>query len=590
MRKFTSRWIANNAIEPQHLAASAKQAVLETKLIAQRAGILDQTITGTVGDPISSIEITSALEALLSGLNLPATARSSITAGLGYYAGTISSAADVKKTLIRLNGTDNGIVGSESEEIYGVVTETTGTITLSFKNADGTAYSFISTVHIDAYPVIITDVYKLSDVALLYQAVSGVVDANQAVALAAHLNGSGTKHEVGEIGTLGEFTGLLIPDDSTISAALQVLETAVEGIAIENGSITTEKISNGAITSPKLAASVVDDVTIELKAQYSYSNIVNFTTSNTLLPPLTTTGSGDKIYQIFEVSSVSTVTSIKLSLANEQVGAVNVTAKIYGYAGALADTSFAGVTTQFGSTESRTIQPSTASEVVLALATPASLAIGVYVIVVTTSSAVGVSVGYNDVGGVGNYYGLFKFTQGDGDVGIPDCRAAHVVIKRTTLAPVLAVKDSGITGQQIANGAVTDAAIYADIATSKVTGLDAALSTATNAAEVSSGEITAGTEVALRSYSPKDVKDSVATYSPAEKKDTFTLSATNISNEYLDLSYVPVGVVQIFFSGFLLRNVTDYSVSGNRVTITNMVADLIEGDVLEVYYFGSVAA
>jgi len=262
MSKLTSKWITDGAVLDQHLAAGAKQGVLASKLKASRRGVLTFSATSTSSDVSTEVLAAATTD----------TPQTSLTAK-GIYTGAVSGATDVKKVVIRAAGTDNGIADGLSDEIYGVLSEVTGTYTLTFKKSNGTSYTFSGATNIDFYFVEIFDLYDLPVDEALYGAISGVVDASATTTLSGHLDGGAGKHtsasisvtaagtyltsatlqvnlaaldaaivaDDGNIGNLitlsgvaanathlGTFTGTTIPDSQTEKQALQALETAVE--------------------------------------------------------------------------------------------------------------------------------------------------------------------------------------------------------------------------------------------------------------------------------------------------------------------------------------------------------------------------
>jgi hypothetical protein len=223
--KILSKWIANGAIESQHLSASAKQSVLESKLVGTRRGVLGFSATAAVSDTVTG-QVTSA--------SLDATPRLDLLTGEGIYTGSVASSVDAKKVLIRAAGTDNGITDDNSDEVYGVLTEAGGVFTLEYYNADGSAYSFGIGTNIDFYFVEVQDFHSLNSEAFLQQAITGVVDANQSVTLGGHLDGGNSKHDASEI-DVEDVTG-----NYYVAGDLEtVLDTLDAQIAINASNIST---------------------------------------------------------------------------------------------------------------------------------------------------------------------------------------------------------------------------------------------------------------------------------------------------------------------------------------------------------------
>lgn len=171
------------------LASEAKDSVLETKLLAAHNGVLTFSSSAASSDVVTTEVLAAA------NTDTPQTA---LTAK-GIYTGTVSGIIDSKKVIIRAAGTDNGISDDNSDEVYGVLTEAAGVYTLSYYNADGTAYTFGSSTNIDFYFV---EVFDLKDVPVelaINRGVMGVIDAGSAATLAGHLNGGASKHDATEV-------------------------------------------------------------------------------------------------------------------------------------------------------------------------------------------------------------------------------------------------------------------------------------------------------------------------------------------------------------------------------------------------------
>ena len=171
------------------LATDAKDAVLETKLLAAHVGVLTFATTTASSDTVTTEVLAAA------NTDTPQTA---LTAK-GIYTGAVSGVIDPKKVIIRQSGTDNGIDDGNGDEIYGVLSEATGVYTLSYKKADGTDFTFGAIDSIDFYFI---EVFDLKDVPVelaINRGVMGVIDADQATTLAGHLNGGASKHDATEI-------------------------------------------------------------------------------------------------------------------------------------------------------------------------------------------------------------------------------------------------------------------------------------------------------------------------------------------------------------------------------------------------------
>lgn len=111
--------LADNAVEAikikdlnvtgPKLADSAKQAVLESKLIARRTGVLNK-MSGTGSDVAVSTEVLAAATTDLAIEALDAR---------GFYVGAVSSIADPKHVELRQHGTNDGIDEGDGHDVYG---------------------------------------------------------------------------------------------------------------------------------------------------------------------------------------------------------------------------------------------------------------------------------------------------------------------------------------------------------------------------------------------------------------------------------------------------------------------------------------
>jgi len=219
-RKIQTKWIADNAITLPKIASAARTGILASKLIPSRKGILAFETSNASEDDVTT-EITAAADNLVPQADL--------VTGLGVFTGTITNgAADAKIVLVRLAGTNEGIDDGTDNEVYGVLTEDTGTYSLEYKKSDGTAFTFPSATEIDFYFVEIQDLSTLSPEALLLGSVTGVVDASQATTLAGHLNGGSGKHDASEVDV--EATDGAYYDDGDLETVIGQLDDGI-GVA-----------------------------------------------------------------------------------------------------------------------------------------------------------------------------------------------------------------------------------------------------------------------------------------------------------------------------------------------------------------------
>lgn len=224
MAQIKTKWIEDGAVTSTKLDSTAKQSVLESKLVGNRKGVLTFATTAASSDTVTT-EVLAAAHT-----NTP---RSDLVTGEGIYTGTVSGATDAKRVLIREAGTDNGISDDNLDEVYGVLSEAAGVYTLSYKNADGTNFTFGAIDSIDFYFVEISDLHTLPNEALLQNSVSGVVDAGQASTLAGHLDGTANKHDATEVDyerTDGSKKNIQAASDD-VESALTDLDDAIGDIA-----------------------------------------------------------------------------------------------------------------------------------------------------------------------------------------------------------------------------------------------------------------------------------------------------------------------------------------------------------------------
>jgi len=184
-----STQIADSAVTAVKLnigtgATAANRAVLESKLAAQRVGVLGfSPTTGNTSDIADSVTSTTLASIITAAAttDVPLSMASIGQANTkGIYCGAVSGAADIGKVLIRVNGTDNGFDDGTGDEIYGVLSESGGVYTLSYKTAAGSAYTILSTdvaLKFDFYFIEVMDLWTFGVDRFLIPAIGGVVDA-----------------------------------------------------------------------------------------------------------------------------------------------------------------------------------------------------------------------------------------------------------------------------------------------------------------------------------------------------------------------------------------------------------------------------
>lgn len=229
MSKILGKWLSNNA----------KQTVLEYKLVALRNGVLNKASGAG-----SSVVVTTEVEASAALTGTPVTPQTALTA-LGIYTGTVSSAIDPKKVLVRAAGTDNGVDDGSGDEIYGTLTEASGVYTLNFFKADGTAYTFAATTPVDFYFVAIYNEFSKPVDAHLAANFGGVIDATS-------------------FDTFSQLIGTLVAGTSytataaTVAGHLAGIDSALGGINTNVSNIVngTTNISYTGVASTPTAASI----------------------------------------------------------------------------------------------------------------------------------------------------------------------------------------------------------------------------------------------------------------------------------------------------------------------------------------------
>lgn len=193
-------------LQGKWLAPSAKQSVLEFKLIALRNAVLN--FSAETGSSVVTTEILASATTDVARTDL---------AGLGVYTGAVSGAVDPLKVLIRASGTDNGIDDGSGDEIFGVLTEAGGAYTLSFRRANGTAFTFAVATPIDFYFVEVFNEFNKPVNAHLLTSVGGVIDATSSSAINAHISKSVDAHDASAISVL-DVAGNFVSTD--VEAAL----------------------------------------------------------------------------------------------------------------------------------------------------------------------------------------------------------------------------------------------------------------------------------------------------------------------------------------------------------------------------------
>ena len=170
--------INTTGLPSANLSAGAKQSTLESKLAAFRVGVLNYSAAGS-SDDVS----TQVLAVATTDTAIGAGSGISAAAAKGIFVGTVSGATDVGKVLIRAAGTDNGIDDGTGDEVFGVISESGGVYTLSYKTASNSAFTMPTSTAIDFYFAEVMDLFSFGVDRLLMPAIGGVVDATAASAI-----------------------------------------------------------------------------------------------------------------------------------------------------------------------------------------------------------------------------------------------------------------------------------------------------------------------------------------------------------------------------------------------------------------------
>ena len=255
--------ITNGAGLPAaNLSAAAKQSTLESKLAAMRIGVLNFTpTTGNTSDTVT----TQVLGGAAVDTPIGAGAGIGSASAKGIFVGTVSGAADIGKVLIRVHGTDNGFDDGTGDEIYGVLSESTGVYTLSYKTAAGAAYTILApdtASKFDFYFIEVMDLYSFGVDRLLMPAIGGVVDATTASSVYTEHTARANADSTLQANIDAEETARIGADDSEITARSEADSTLQGNIDSEetariNADSTLTSNLNSEITSRSNADSTL---------------------------------------------------------------------------------------------------------------------------------------------------------------------------------------------------------------------------------------------------------------------------------------------------------------------------------------------
>jgi hypothetical protein len=151
------------------IESDVEAATLASKLIAGRTPV----INFTTGNGVTSNTVTTQITAAATST----TARTSLTAGIGVFTGSLTLGKDdTKRVLIRRTGTNNAIFDGTNGAIYGTLTESSGVFTLNYKKADGTSYTTTSALAIDFFFVEIFNLFTMPNGLLVSNGLGIVID------------------------------------------------------------------------------------------------------------------------------------------------------------------------------------------------------------------------------------------------------------------------------------------------------------------------------------------------------------------------------------------------------------------------------
>lgn len=140
------------ALEPGSVPSSALSAQALADIRASKLIALRDLVEGVLFPASDSMDVTTQVEAT-AVTDVPTTGFTI----KGIFVGSVSGPTDSHRVIVKEAGKDNGINDGLNDDVYGVLSESSGVYTLSLKKSDGSAFSFASPTSIDFYFVEIFD-------------------------------------------------------------------------------------------------------------------------------------------------------------------------------------------------------------------------------------------------------------------------------------------------------------------------------------------------------------------------------------------------------------------------------------------------
>ena len=178
----TSAKLALTTVQYSVDTSKANVSILGSKLAAMRVGVTNFTPTGASSDTVDNgTSISKIRDAASTDTPISPIAAIGAAASKGVFVGTVSGATDVGKVLLRVAGSDNGLDDGTGDEVFGKLTYSGGSYTLSYFCSDGfTPYTMSAddvARKIDFYFVEVMDMWSFKVDTLLMPGLGGVIDA-----------------------------------------------------------------------------------------------------------------------------------------------------------------------------------------------------------------------------------------------------------------------------------------------------------------------------------------------------------------------------------------------------------------------------
>ena len=305
--------IDTTGLPANKMSPAAMQSTLESKLAAMRIGVLNFTpTTGNTSDTVT----TQVLGGAAVDTPIGAGAGIGSASAKGIFVGTVSGASDIGKVLIRVHGTDNGFDDGTGDEIYGVLSETTGVYTLSYKTAAGAAYTILApdtASKFDFYFIEVMDLYSFGVDRLLMPAIGGVVDATTASSVYTEHTARANADSTLQNNIDAEETARIGADDAEITARSEADSTLQNSIGAEetariNADSTLTTNLNSEITARTNADSTL---TTNLNSEITARTNADSTLTTNLNSEITARQNADSTIQSSIQSAVDVETTAR---------------------------------------------------------------------------------------------------------------------------------------------------------------------------------------------------------------------------------------------------------------------------------------